>query len=146
MSLLPIKILSWSLLYGQEPPRGYLLSLSVGSTINYFSNATETAQFAVVQIQLRKMASDTVDPIDWPLPPPLTGQYPWAPLAKCKCAPQYCVRSAGNRTRYLQHTRQPHSPCCRSEYSLEPLTIYFVRLCSDDITVCLALQTNDYII
>ena len=40
------------------------LSLNVSKTSNMISN------------QLRTMASETVDPIDWSHPPPYTGQYP----------------------------------------------------------------------
>ena len=43
----------------------------------------------VEHIQLRTMASETVDLIDWPLPPSFTGQYPLSSTCTCKCALQY---------------------------------------------------------
>ena len=51
---------------------------------------------AVDHNQLRTMASETVDPIDWSHPPPYTGQYPWASLiAQC---------SAGCKSQDLLHS------------------------------------------
>ena len=42
---------------------------------------------AVNHNQLRTMASETVDPIDWSHPPPYKGQYPWAPrIAHCNAS------------------------------------------------------------
>ena len=38
--------------------------------------------------QLRTMASETVDPIDYSLPHSLEGSIPWAPLLRFKCEPQ----------------------------------------------------------
>ena len=56
------------ILYGEEPLVENLLPLLTGSII-YCSNATEVAQWAapvaVDHKQLRTMASEIVDPIDW---------------------------------------------------------------------------------
>ena len=50
------------------------------SIINWCSNATEKKNgelpIEVDHSQLRTMTSQTVDPIDWPLPLPYTEQYP----------------------------------------------------------------------
>ena len=53
------------------------------------------------------MASETVDPIDWPLPQPLTVKYPLSATRTEKI----CAVSAGNRPRNLPHMKQP--PCLR---------------------------------
>ena len=51
-----------------------LLPQNVGSIINYLQYCTEAAQWGTPSCsqpqQLRTMASKTVDPIDWSLPPP----------------------------------------------------------------------------
>ena len=65
-----------------------LLPQNVGSIINYLQQLPKYPNgellVAVNHNQLRTMASETVDPIDWSLPPPYTGQYPWAPrIAHC---------------------------------------------------------------
>ena len=39
-------------------------------------NLNEQILVAGDHSQLWTMASETADPIDWPLPPPFTGQYP----------------------------------------------------------------------
>ena len=77
--------------FNQEVPSG---KSSSSVCANNFSttccNATEVAQWAtpvdVDHIQLRKMASDMVDPIAWPLPNHLHGCTPWASLAQDKCS------------------------------------------------------------
>ena len=56
-----------------------LLPQNVSSIINYLQQFTEVAQWGAPSCsqpqQLRTMASETVDPIDWSHPPPYTGQY-----------------------------------------------------------------------
>ena len=51
-----------------------LLPQNMGSIINYLQQSTEVAQWelqvSVGHNQLRTMASETVDPIDWSQPPP----------------------------------------------------------------------------
>ena len=49
-----------------------ILPQNVGSIINYLQYSTEVAQWeiAVDHSQLRTMASETADPIDWLNPPP----------------------------------------------------------------------------
>ena len=57
-----------------------LLPQNVGSIINYFQYAlkqpTGELLVAVNHNQLRTMASETVDPIDWSHPPTLMGSTP----------------------------------------------------------------------
>ena len=56
--------------YGQEPPSGeYLLPQNVGS-INLLKKPNGELLVAVDHNQQRTMASETVDPIDWPHTPP----------------------------------------------------------------------------
>ena len=58
--------------YGQEPPSGESTTTECG--LNFLPNGELLV--AVDHNQLRTMASETVNPIDWSLPPPYTGQYP----------------------------------------------------------------------
>ena len=80
-----------------------------GQSLNTCSNATEIANeqllVAVDHNQIRILASATVDPIDWTLPPSLYKQYP----LNATCTVQVGVAPAGNRTGNLLHTRKP--PC-----------------------------------
>ena len=63
---------------------------------------------AVDHSQLRTMASETVDPIDWSHPPPSLAVSPWAPrIARCECGLQIARLAAatGARTRVHGYAR-----------------------------------------
>ena len=67
--------------YGQEPPSGESTTTECLANYHLLAVITEAAQYrellvAVNHNQLRTMASETVDPIDWSHPTPYTGQYP----------------------------------------------------------------------
>ena len=87
--------------YGQEPSSG--VSTTTERGVNYLStacsNATEVAQgllpVAVDHSQIRTMASERIDSIDLPLPPPFTGKY----LRSSNCLVQMEVTN--------------HKICCR---------------------------------
>ena len=53
-----------------------------------------------------------------PLPPPFTGQYPYAPLAGCKCVLQINSVVSLIRSRNLQNTRPPLCICCHTRYNI----------------------------
>ena len=58
-----------------------IIILQVSTTCsNVLKQPNGELQVAVNHNQLRTMASETVDPIDWSHPHP-HGQYPWAPCA-----------------------------------------------------------------
>ena len=88
-----------------------LLPQNVGSIINYLQY-TEAAQWgtlvAVNHNQLRTMASETVDPIDWSHPPPS-----WAvPPERLMHSINQCTQLDSNVQ--LQHVRQPPCLCGHS--------------------------------
>ena len=60
--------------YGQEPPSGESTTTECGVNYQLLAVITEVAQWvllvAVDHHQLRTIASETVDPIDWSHPPP----------------------------------------------------------------------------
>ena len=62
------------------PVENLLYHRKWGQLSTTFSNALKQPTWellvAVNHNQLRAMASETVDPIDWSHPPPYTGQYP----------------------------------------------------------------------
>ena len=56
---------------------------------------------AVDHNQLQTMASKSVDPIDWSLPPPFTEQYPLSTTYTCKYALQ--IKSCSKRDAIPRH-------------------------------------------
>ena len=92
--------------YGQEPPSGDSTATECGVNyqllaVIYWSTHGELL-VAVEHNQLRTMASETVDPINWLLPPPS-----WAvPPERLVHSINRC--SAWNRPCNLQHARKPH--------------------------------------
>ena len=64
--------------FGQEPPSGESTTTEYGVNYKLLTVITEEAQWGVLVTvnhnQLRRMASETVDPTDWWHPPP-DGQY-----------------------------------------------------------------------
>ena len=62
--------------YGQEPPSGESTTTECGFNYQLLAVIYWSSLVAVNHSQLRTMASETVDPIDWLHPPPYTRQYP----------------------------------------------------------------------
>ena len=65
--------------YGQQPPSGESTTTECGVNHHLLAVITKVAKYGEVLVavdhnQLRTMASETVDPIDWSHPHPL-GQY-----------------------------------------------------------------------
>ena len=111
--------------YGQEPPSG-----ESTTTDCEFKIATTCSSLlklpngellvAVDHNQLRTMASETVDPIDWSHRPPYTGQYPVSSTyCTVQCGLQITRLAAlsEQRTCDLQNARPTHCLCCHSGYS-----------------------------
>ena len=82
------------------------------------SNATDVAKRAAPScnrlqpaldngVSDRTKASKTVDPIDWLLPPPFTGQYPLSATCMVQMRSQISVVN-GTRKRDLRNTRPLH--------------------------------------
>ena len=91
-----------------------LLPQKVESIINYFQYALKqpTGELLVVvnHKQLRTMASETVDPIDWSQPPPS-----WAvPPERLVHSINQCTSAESNVQ--PQHARQPPCLCGHSGY------------------------------
>ena len=79
--------------YGQEPPSGESTTTECGVNYNVLKQPNGELLIAVNHNQLRTMASETVDPIDWSQPPPL-----WAvPPERLAHIINQCKLS-GNRT------------------------------------------------
>ena len=101
--------------YGQEPPSGESTTTECGFNYPLLAVITKVAQWGAPIVpdnynQLRTMASETVDPIDWPHPPPYTEEYPLSST--------YCTLHAGCKSQDLLHcyARPTHCRCCHSEY------------------------------
>ena len=82
-----------------------LLPQNVGSIINQLQQLQKQPngelQVAVNHNQLRTMASETVDPINWSNPPPYTGQYPLSST--------YCTLQCGLQITRLAALSQPRT-------------------------------------
>ena len=125
-------VIHWSkgnVFYGQEPPSGESTTTECG--FNYqllavilLKQPNGEPLVAVNQNQLRTMASETVDPIDWLHPPPYKGSTPWAPpIAHCNAG------WAGNHKTYCTEWDPNVRP---SEYQtnalpVRPLRVFFVE-------------------
>ena len=82
--------------------------------------------------QLRTMASETVDPIDWPHPPPYTGHYPLSSTyCTVHCGLQITRHTALTemRTCDLLNARPTHCLCGHSGYEREFLNSWCVLVC-----------------
>ena len=108
--------------YGQEPPSGKSTTTECGFNyqllaVIYRSSEMRELLVAVDHNELRTIASEMVDPIDWLHPPPYTGQYP---LSSTYCTVQRALQItrlvALNelRTCDLRHVRPTH---CLSGHS-----------------------------
>ena len=97
---------------------------------------------AVDHNQLRKMASDTVDPIDWSTPPPYTGQYPLSyTYCTVQCWLQITRLAALSEPRSCDHrnARPTHCLCSRSGFLLSGCT---GRHSAEYSAVCRILRSN----
>ena len=82
-----------------------------------------------------------LDPIDWPLPLPFTGQYLLG-ASRCKCSAANKFLSAENLTRSLQNRKLPHCLCDQrisntfSRYSccVHSVTFLFLPSSSDSMS------------
>ena len=118
--------------YGLEPPSGESTTTECG--FNYqllavicWSSPNWEHLGAVDHNQLRTMASETVDPIDWSHPPPYTGQ---SPLSSTYCTVQCGLQIttltalAETRTCDLRNERPTHCLCGHSGYKLPKQRTY----------------------
>ena len=124
-----------------------LLPQNVGSIINnlqYLKQPNGELLVTVNHNQLRTMASETVDPIDWSHPPPS-----WAvPPERLVHSINQCTQLDSNMQ--LQHVRQPPCLCDHSEYEVHLLSAaqqlewFFIIINNNTTPSCTAADNSYY--
>ena len=104
--------------YGQEPPRGKSTTtecwVQLSTTCSYvLKQPNGELLVAVNHNQLRTVASETVDPIDWSHPPPS-----WTVPPERHVQSSNQCNLSGTRTMQPQHARQPPCLCGHSGYEI----------------------------
>ena len=129
--------------------------LSTTCCSNLLKQQNRELLVVVVHKQIRTMASEMVDPIDWSHPPTIVSSTPRAPrIARCKCRLQMTrlAASTGAGTRVHGHAKQTHylwghsAKVCLQDKNHIHNWVYFEYTVTKNMEICdLNSYTHDLI-